>query len=115
MIILIKELYPHKCQPLCRCGGAGGGAVFGVEDLLHALWRVLAVADLDQSAGDDADHVVEETGSGYADGDDVAVAEDFNSGDGADGGLYLGAGATEAGEIVAADQVGGCLAHFVYI
>ena len=82
---------------------------------MHAFRGVLAVADLDQGAGDDADHIIEETGAGDADGDDIAVAENFDSGDGADGGLYLSAGAAEAGEVVAADQVGGCLAHFVYV
>ena len=115
MIILIKELYPHKRQPLCRCGRTGGGAIFGVKDFLHAFRRILTVADFDQGAGDDTDHVVEETSAGNTDGDNVAVAENFDSGDGADGGLYLGAGAAEAGEIVAADQIGGCFTHFVYL
>ena len=115
LLLLIKELYPHKRQPLRWCSGSGGGAVFGVQDFLHAFWWILAVANLDQGAGNDADHVIKETGSRYADGDNVAVAEDFDSGDSADGSLYLGAGTTEAGKIVASDQVRGCLAHFVYV
>ena len=58
---------------------------------MHAFRRILTVSYLNQGAGNDADHVVEETGSGDTDGDNVAVAENFDSGDGADGGLYLGA------------------------
>lgn len=73
-------------------------------------------ADLGERAGDAAAHFVEEPIADDADGDIGAAAEHLAGGEGADG---VRAGVTgvggEGGEVMAADEVGGCAAHGVEI
>src|SRR5439155_9568883 len=66
--------HPHQEQPLRRGGRAGLAAVLGVQDFRDAGFGDVPAADVDQRAGDRADHVVQEAVSLDVDPDVLAGA-----------------------------------------
>ena len=96
-------------------GGAGGAAVFALDDLAEFFDSHLVAADFDEGADDGAHHVAQESIGSDGEYPLVTLLGPLGMGDAAIIGLDVGVELGEGSEVGIVQQTGGGLVHQVEV